>query len=284
MPQIKCLPLEEYQQLCLDLDRIHRQTANLHQKLCHARRNLEEEKHKRRTIEHYKNFLESQINMVKEVLFHDREVNLNEDIKKKLQFLNEPEIEFKCNNLTVQDKWIDRHLTTIVETDSTGSILSDLNCLSKSEDDLDTDTLIKIQREKKWKEYKPSGEHSMNKQCSTLDKIVEFNSPDGVMAKIKAKDSACSIPVKNVKIQIALNEENIDTKLSSNIETFSVSHSFISKIIIKPETCTPCGKSNVSGTHVQRGVTRELNSKNKSLGNGSLSAEPLTILWGVGRR
>ncbi|XP_018310145.1 rac GTPase-activating protein 1-like isoform X2 [Mycetomoellerius zeteki] len=241
MPQIKCLPLEEYQQLRLDLDRIRRETASLHQKLCHARRNLEEEKRKRRTIEHHKNLLESQINMAKKVLFHDREINLNEDIKKKLEFLNKPEIEFKNNNLTVQDKWSDRHLTTIAETDSTGSILSDLNCLSKSEDDLDTDTIIKVQREKKWKEYKPNGEYSMNKRCDTLDKIVEFNSSDGVTAKIKAikaKDNAHSVPVTT---QIASNKENIDSK-SSKVQVSSANHSFISKIVIKPETCTPCGK------------------------------------------
>jgi len=38
------------------------------------------------------------------VLFHDGEANLNEDIKKKLQFLNKPEMEFKYNNLNVRDK------------------------------------------------------------------------------------------------------------------------------------------------------------------------------------
>ena len=125
-----------------------------------------------------------------------------------------------------------------METDSTGSILSDLNCLSKSEDDLDTDIIIKVQREKKWKEYKPSGEYSMNKQCGTLNKIVEFNSPDGITANIKTKDSVHSVPVTT---QIASNKENIDSKLSK-IESSFANHSFISKIVIKPETCTPCGK------------------------------------------
>ncbi|XP_011065660.1 PREDICTED: rac GTPase-activating protein 1-like isoform X4 [Acromyrmex echinatior] len=237
MPQTKCLPLEEYQQLCLDLDRIRRETASLHQKLYHARRNLEEEKRKRRMIEHHKNLLESQINMAKKVLFHDREVNSNEDIRKKLEFLNKPEVEYTSNNLTIQDKWSDRHLTAIAETDSTGSILSDLNCLSKSEDDLDTDTIIKVQKEKKWKEYKPSGEYSINKQCGTLDKIVEFNSPDGVTVKSKAKSSVRFVPVTT---QIASNKENVNSKLSK-LESSSANHNFISKIVIKPETCTPCG-------------------------------------------
>lgn len=59
MPQIKCLPLQEYQQLCLDLDRRRREAASLGQKLCYARRNLEEEKRKRRVIEHHKNLLVS---------------------------------------------------------------------------------------------------------------------------------------------------------------------------------------------------------------------------------
>ncbi|XP_024887969.1 rac GTPase-activating protein 1-like isoform X2 [Temnothorax curvispinosus] len=220
VPQIKCLPLQEYRQLRLDLDQSRRETASLRQKLCYARRNLEEEKRKRRVIEHHKNILETQRNMAREVLFHDEEANLNEDIKEKLQFLNKPEIDVKYNNLNVQDKRGDRHLTRIVETDSTGSILSDLNCLSKSEDDLDTDIIVKAQREKKWKEYKPNGECcTMNKQGSTLDKRA------------------------NVKLhQVAkTTKEYIDSKLS-NAEASSANHSFMSKIVIKPETCTPCGK------------------------------------------
>lgn len=54
---MKCLPLQEYQQLNLDLDKAHQNIANLNQKLCTARRNLEDEKRKRRVVEHYKNLL-----------------------------------------------------------------------------------------------------------------------------------------------------------------------------------------------------------------------------------
>ncbi|XP_077282757.1 rac GTPase-activating protein 1-like isoform X2 [Temnothorax americanus] len=241
VPQIKCLPLQEYRQLRLDLDQRRRETASLRQKLCHARRSLEEEKRKRRVIEHHKNILESQINMAREVLFHDEEANLNENTKEKLQFLNKPEIEFKYNNLNVQDKRGDRHLTRIVETDSTGSILSDLNCLSKSEDDLETDIIVKAQREKKWKEYKPNGEcRTMNKGGSALDKRAKFNTSDGATARIKRKESAHSIPVKLHQVA-KTNKENLDSKLS-NAEASSANHRFISKIVIKPETCTPCGK------------------------------------------
>jgi len=59
MSQMKRLPLQEYQQLYLDLDKAHQNIANLNQKLCNARRNLEDEKRKRRVVEHYKNLLVS---------------------------------------------------------------------------------------------------------------------------------------------------------------------------------------------------------------------------------
>lgn len=59
MSQMKCLPLQEYQQLNLDLDKAQQNIANLNQKLCTARRNLEDEKRKRRVVEHYKNLLVS---------------------------------------------------------------------------------------------------------------------------------------------------------------------------------------------------------------------------------
>jgi len=45
--------------------------------------------------------------MAREVLFHDGDVNLNDNIKKKLQFLNKPEIEFKYNP-NIQTKRGDR--------------------------------------------------------------------------------------------------------------------------------------------------------------------------------
>ncbi|CAL1687722.1 unnamed protein product [Lasius platythorax] len=239
VPQMKCLPLQEYQQLCLDLHKAHQKTANLNQKLCHARKNLEDEKRKRRVVEHYKNLLESQINTTRKVLFHDGQVNLDEEIKKKLQFLTKPIFEFKmCNNLHVQNKQSDGHLTTIAEMDSTGSILSDLNCLSKSEDDLDTDVIIQAQKQNKWREYKLDDDYSANEQCSTLDKVAEFNSPDGVTTtRVKTNDDTHTVPFKT---QVTSKKENIDPKLL-NTETFA-NHSFVSKIVIKPETCTLCGK------------------------------------------
>ncbi|GAB1864763.1 ADP-ribosylation factor 1 [Camponotus japonicus] len=238
MSQMKRLPLQEYQQLYLDLDKAHQNIANLNQKLCNARRNLEDEKRKRRVVEHYKNLLESQINTVRKVLFHDGEASLDEEIRKKLQFLIKPTFEFKmCNNLHVQEKQSDGYLTTIAEMDSTGSILSDLNCLSKSEDDLDTDIIIQAQKNKKWKEYKLYDDYSVNEQCNTLDKVAKFNSSDGATTtRVKANDDTYTA----FKMKVTSNNENTDSK-PLNTEA-PVNHNFVSKIVIKPETCSLCSK------------------------------------------
>ncbi|KAL6436231.1 hypothetical protein ACFW04_004661 [Cataglyphis niger] len=237
--QMKCLPLQEYQQLCLDLDKAYQDIVNLNQKLCHARRNLEDEKRKCRVIEHYKSLLESQINATRKVLFHDKEVNLDEEIKEKLEFLTKPMFEFKmCNNLHIQDKQSDGQLTTIAEMDSTGSILSDLNCLSKSEDDLDTDVIIEIQKKKKCREYILGDDYTANGQCSTLDKVAKFNSHDGVtITRVKTNDDTHTA---SFKIKVISDKENIDPK-PLNTEAIA-NHSFVSKIVIKPEICTLCSK------------------------------------------
>lgn len=114
-----------------------------------------------------------------------------------------------------------------------------------SEDDLDTARIIKAQREKKWKEYKASSsEYFTIRHSGTLDKIAEFNLSEGATGRINPKDSARSVPVK---IQRASNEENI--RSTSYAEASSANHSFMSKIVIKPETCTPCGKRYV--THMK---------------------------------
>lgn len=125
--------------------------------------------------------------------------------------------------------------------DSTGSILSDLNCLSKSEDDLGIDDIVmQAQRKKKWiYGYKLGDDYSTNKQCSTLDKVAEFNSPDGITTtRVKTNDDTCdTVPFK---VQVTSNKENIDSK-PLNTEAFA-NHSFVSKIAIKPETCDLCSK------------------------------------------
>lgn len=123
--------------------------------------------------------------------------------------------------------------------DSTGSILSDLNCLSKSEDDLDTiSMLLQSQKYGDWKEHGASCENLLYKQHNTLDKVAEFNSSDRTTtATIKSNDSTHTA---SFQTQVTPDNGNIDSNVSDT-EVY-VNHSFVSKIVIKPETCAPCGK------------------------------------------
>lgn len=127
-------------------------------------------------------------------------------------------------------------LSTIMEMDSTGSILSDLNCLSKSEDDLDTNgVLLQNKKYREWKEY--GAENLVYTHHSTLDKVAKFNSLDrATIATVKAYDSAHTA---SAQTQVTPSE-NIVSNASET--TVYANHSFVSKMVIKPETCTSCGK------------------------------------------
>ncbi|XP_032689751.1 rac GTPase-activating protein 1-like isoform X2 [Odontomachus brunneus] len=227
---------QEFQQLHSALDTAQQEITSLDQKLRHARRNLEEEKHKRRMAEQERDLLESQISTIRETLFHDEEVSLDEGIKKKLQFLNKPIFTWNKHNVYIRDGQNDGQLNTIVEMDSTGSILSDLNCLSKSEDDLNTNSmLLQSQKHGDWKEHGANSKNSVYKQHNTLDKVAEFNSSDRATVTIKSNDSTHTA---SFQTQITPGNEHIDF----NVSDTKLHHSFVSKMVIKPETCTPCGK------------------------------------------
>ena len=74
-------------------------------------------------------------------------------------------------------------LKTITELDSTGTLLSDLSCFSKSEDDLDTSAILQQNNKKReWKEHRPSGEYSAKKRRSASRKDTELNSSDRIIA------------------------------------------------------------------------------------------------------
>lgn len=133
-------------------------------------------------------------------------------------------------------------LPTITETDSTGSILSDLNCLSKSEDDLETEAIMRAHKYREWKKYEPINEHSAahtNKQCNTLDKVAEFNLPNRITSTIvKSNIDKCSLLCEN---KVISTKENINSNVI-NTEVSKNDHNFISKIVIRPSTCIVCKK------------------------------------------
>ncbi|XP_014475260.1 PREDICTED: rac GTPase-activating protein 1-like [Dinoponera quadriceps] len=200
--------VQECQRLHSALDKVHRNNNSLERKLDHARRNLEEEKYKRRVAEEQKNSLERQITMAKDLLFNDGGRNINDETREKLQFLNNTTLN-RQSNIHVQDMHIDK-LNTIAELDSTGSILSDLNCLSKTEDDLDTSVILQNQKKRELKERRPSGEYSAKQRRSTIHKVAELNSSDKIVATttvVMPKDGAITA---SSTIEAIPGDENID--------------------------------------------------------------------------
>lgn len=133
-----------------------------------------------------------------------------------------------------------------MEMDSTGSILSDLNCLSKSEDDL-TDTNGIFSQSQKHGESKEHGgattceNSAQHKQHNTLDKVAEFNSLDRATTSVTVKSSnGTTYAASFLQIQAtpASNEDANEPKPKLS----EANHSFVTKMVIKPETCTHCGK------------------------------------------
>ncbi|XP_043258750.1 rac GTPase-activating protein 1 [Colletes gigas] len=203
--------IQECQRLHSALDKAHQEAADLDRKLSHARRLLDEEKRKRRTVEEQRNSLERQIAMARDLLFNDGGRNLNDETREKLQFLNNTTLNGRHSNMHIKDIHQNDKLNTIAELDSTGSILSDLSCFSKSEDDLDTSVIIQQnQKKREWKEHRPSGEYSTKKRRSTLQKVAELNSSDRIVATttvVMPKEGA--ITASSV-IEAIPGDENVD--------------------------------------------------------------------------
>ncbi|CAD6220394.1 GSCOCG00005036001-RA-CDS [Cotesia congregata] len=175
----------ECQRLHCALEKSRHESTDLERKLSHARRLLDEEKRRRRAAEEQRNSLERQIAMVRDLLFNDGGRNLNDETREKLQFLNNTTLTNGRHSGTTNSK--DYHndkLNTIAELDSTGSILSDLSCYSKSEDDLDASMLLNQNYNKRdWKEHRPSGEYlNGRKRKSTVNKVVDLNNSDRIIA------------------------------------------------------------------------------------------------------
>ncbi|KAK0076555.1 hypothetical protein PV325_005196 [Microctonus aethiopoides] len=295
--------VQECQRLHCVLEKAHYESADLERKLSHARRLLDEEKRRRRNAEEQRNSLERQIALARDLLFNDGGRNLNDETREKLQFLNNTTLNGRHSSSHIKDFNADK-LNTITELDATGSLLSDLSCFSKSEDDLDASALLNQNHKKReWKEHRPSGEYSTKKRRSTLQKVTDLNSSDRMIATmtvVMPKEGAITassvieaIPgdenhdpqsgLRNSRKRRKSNDHNtyseqekqIDSddiiiapkpsaplpdnltsgsdsegicKPSPNIGGYTLNtksmrgHNFVSKSVIKPETCSPCGK------------------------------------------
>lgn len=139
-------------------------------------------------------------------------------------------------------------LKTIAELNSTGSLLSDLNCLSRSDDDLETSTILQSQKKREWKEHRPSSEYSKKHRRSTLHKVAELNSSDRIVATttvVMPKDGAITasstieaIPGdENADLQIPLHNSRKRRKSSTEHNKSKLSHIDTNEIPIDTAVC-----------------------------------------------
>ncbi|XP_018300582.1 rac GTPase-activating protein 1 [Mycetomoellerius zeteki] len=206
--------VQECQRLHSALDKAHAEIAGLERKLRHARRNLEEENHKRRDVEDHRDYLKGQIDTARDLLFNDREKYLNHETREKLQFLNNTSLN-RQSNTHIQDVPIEK-LNTIAELNSTGSLLSDLNCLSRSDDDFETSAILQSQTRREWKEHRPSSEYSRKPCRNTLHKAVELNSSDKIVATttvVMPKDGTITA---SSTIEAIPGDENADPQIHTH--------------------------------------------------------------------
>lgn len=139
-------------------------------------------------------------------------------------------------------------LNTITELNSTGSLLSDLNCLSRSEDDLETSNILQNQKKREWKEHRPSSEYSKKHRRSTSHKTAELNSSDRIVATttvvmpkdgtITASSTIEAIPgEENVDPQISLHNSRKRRKSSTEHNKSKLLHTDINEMPIDTAVC-----------------------------------------------
>lgn len=149
---------------------------------------------------------------------------------------------------SVISRFYNFRLNTIAELDTTGSILSDLNCLSKTEDDLDTSIILQNQKRREWKEHRPSSEYSTKPRRSTLHKVADLNSSDKIVATttvVMPKDGAITasstieaIPAdENANPQTPLQSSRKRRKSSTERNKSKLSHIDTNEVPIDTAVC-----------------------------------------------
>ncbi|KAM6474363.1 rac GTPase-activating protein 1 isoform 1-T2 [Liasis olivaceus] len=231
-------------------------------KLKHARNQVDVEIKRRQRAEADCEKLEQQIQLIKELLMCDSSgsIQLSEEQKSALAFLNRPQTSIGGN----------KRLSTI---DESGSILSDIS-FDKTDESLDWDsTMVKTVRLKKREKRRSSrqfieGPPGPLKKTRSIGSTVDQGN-ESIVAKttltvpndggpIEAVATIETIPyyVGNHRKAAILQPWNSDSSLGSRkVENKSETdgsstpgsigrrlHEFVSKTVIKPESCVPCGK------------------------------------------
>ncbi|NXA27709.1 RGAP1 protein, partial [Ibidorhyncha struthersii] len=234
-------------------------------KLKHARNQVDVEIKRRQKAETDCDKLERQIQLIRELLMCDASgsIQLSEEQKSALAFLNRPQVSVGGAG--------NKRLSTI---DESGSILSDIS-FDKTDDSLDWDSsVVKAVRLKKREKRRSSrqfieGPPGPQKKTRSISSTVDQGN-ESIVAKttvmvpndggpIEAISTIQTVPYslkrqgKSGPLQPWSSESSIGSKqLESKLEAHGSStpqnhagvrlHEFVSKTVIKPESCVPCGK------------------------------------------
>ncbi|NXK96728.1 RGAP1 protein, partial [Formicarius rufipectus] len=234
-------------------------------KLKHARNQVDVEIKRRQKAEMDCEKLERQIQLIRELLMCDASgsIQLSEEQKSVLAFLNRPKVSVGASG--------NKRLSTI---DESGSILSDIS-FDKTDDSLDWDSsVVKAVRLKRREKRRSSrqfteGPPGPQKKSRSISSTAE-QANESIVAKttlmvpndggpIEAISTIQTVPYprrsrrKSGPLQAWNSESSIGSKQpESRPDTDGSStpqhnggvrlHDFVSKTVIKPESCVPCGK------------------------------------------
>ncbi|NXA12693.1 RGAP1 protein, partial [Sapayoa aenigma] len=234
-------------------------------KLKHARNQVDVEIKRRQKAEMDCEKLERQIQLIRELLMCDASgsIQLSEEQKSVLAFLNRPQVSVGGSG--------NKRLSTI---DESGSILSDIS-FDKTDDSLDWDSsVVKAVRLKRREKRRSSrqfieGPPGPQKKSRSISNTADQGN-ESIVAKttlmvpndggpIEAISTIQTVPYprrsrrKSGPLQAWNSESSIGSKqLESKSDTDGSGtpqhnggvrlHDFVSKTVIKPESCVPCGK------------------------------------------
>uniref|UniRef100_A0A8C9SRZ6 Rac GTPase-activating protein 1 n=1 Tax=Scleropages formosus TaxID=113540 RepID=A0A8C9SRZ6_SCLFO len=259
----KWLRLEQELGSCKEvLAKAETERGALEVKLKHARNQVDVEIRRRQKAEAECEKLDRQIQLIRELLVTEgssNSIQLNEEQRSALAFLN-------ARSQATPNPNTSRRLTTI---DESASILSDIS-YDKTDDSLDWDSsLVRTVRLKKREKRRSSRNHVDGPPCAAKKSRSTGRTSEKGNESIVAK-TTLTVPADGGPIEAVSTIEAVPYWTRSRRRTgeqFNGSltdsrfyhepssepmtphgnggvrmHEFISKTVIKPETCVPCGK------------------------------------------
>uniref|UniRef100_A0A672MC09 Rac GTPase-activating protein 1 n=1 Tax=Sinocyclocheilus grahami TaxID=75366 RepID=A0A672MC09_SINGR len=221
-------------------------------KLKHARNQVDVEIRRRQKAEADCAKLDRQIQLIRELLVSEgssNSIQLNEEQRSALAFLN-------ARSQNPANLNTSRRLTTI---DESASILSDIS-YDKTDDSLDWDSsAIRTVRLKKRQKRRSSRNHTDGPPAAakrSRSTVTFYQGNESLVAKttvtvptnggpIEAVTTVEAVPYWTRSRRKTGNQPNGETKAGPSTPQGNGGvrlHEFVSKTVIKPESCVPCGK------------------------------------------